>query len=325
MTNLQRTLRIAILAIALGPGLVRAQVGTVRVRENLRAQPNGEVIGVAEPGLSLTSVGRRDRWMEVYVEGWVWMRSLQTVNVEGHDLVVSASEGENLRAGPAEAIVGRLARGTLLDEQERAPGWIRVQRRAWIWAASVDAGQMADEPGPAASAAGGLAPSGPASISSGISRVGGVGAAILAAPGGDTLAVAGPGAELQVLTRQGSWARVRMEGWTWLPPADSVSDMTVVLVTPDQLAADPERYRGRLVSWELQFLSVEQAERIRTDFFEGEPFLLIRHAGGGYVYVALTADRLAEAGTLLPLERITVVGRVRAPTSLRSRAVPSST
>ena len=108
---------------------------------------------------------------------------------------------------------------------------------------------------------------------------------------------------------------MRVEGWAWLPELDSLADTVVVQLDPAALAADPEGNRGRVVSWEVQFLSIERAEAIRTDFFEGEPFLLTRHSGGGYVYVALPPDRIPDMGTLLPLERITVVGRVRSPAS----------
>jgi hypothetical protein len=124
-----------------------------------------------------------------------------------------------------------------------------------------------------------------------------------------------PGAQMQVVARQGSWVRVRVDGWTWLPALDSAGGGAVVKVDAASLASDPESYRGRVVSWDLQYLSVEHAEKIRTDFFEGEPFLLTRHAGGGYVYVAVPPERLAEMSALLPLERVTVVGRVRTPVS----------
>jgi len=68
-----------------------------------------------------------------------------------------------------------------------------------------------------------------------------------------------------------------------------------------------------VVSWELQFISLERAERVRTDFFEGEPFLLTRFGGGEgpFVYVALTAERAQELRGLVPLERLRVTGRVR--------------
>ena len=326
MTSLHRAIQRGILVLALAPLPAAAQAGNVRARENLRAAPNGDVIGVVEPGLVVAPVGRRDQWLQVDVEGWVWMNSLRTTAAAGHDLVVSAAAGENLRARPSGAILGHFGRGTLLDEQERLPGWIRVRRRGWIWGPSVDSASAPQTPAPAPSrtpavgwsaapAEPSAAPARAATAASGVRTAGTAGAVILGGPSGDTLARVRPGAQLQVLAREGNWARVRVEGWTWLPAADSAADMTVVDATPAQLAADPERYRGRVVSWDLQFLSLERAERIRTEFFEGEPVLLTRHAGGGYAYVALPQHLLAKTGNLLPLERITVVGRVRAPAS----------
>ena len=302
-----RVLGLVFPAFLLVPAAVAAQAATVRTRDNVRATPNGDVVAQVEPGTKLTTVGRQDRWLEVELEGWVWMRSLQVVSSGGHDLIVSAPEGENLRAQPSGGIVGRLGKGTLLDERERIPGWVRATRRGWIWAESVDVAGAATTkaaPTPAPAPPTRAAAAAPAS-----------GAAILAGPNGDTLARMRPGAQLQVLARQGSWARVRVEGWAWLPALDSAAGATVVKVDAGALAADPESFRGRVVSWDLQFLSLERAERIRTDFFEGEPFLLTRHSGGGYVYVAVPPERLAEVRTLLPLERVTVVGRMRSPAS----------
>jgi hypothetical protein len=311
MTSLHRVVR-CLLLLALVPMPVLGQAAKVRVRENFRAQPGGEVIAVVEPGLALTRAGGREGWLEVDVEGWVWMQSLQTTTAAGHDLVVTPTAGENLRDRPSGAILGKLGRGTLLDEQERVPGWVRVRRRGWIWSASVD---TASARATAAAARPAPPPATPARPPARGAAPRGAGAAILAGPGGDTIGRVGPEADLQVLAREGSWARVRVEGWVWMPPGDSAVDLTPVEAIPAQLAAEPERFRGRVVSWELQFLSLERAERIRTEFFEGEPFLLTRHPAGGYVYVAVSPDRLTEAGSLNPLERIRVVGRVRVPAS----------
>ncbi len=67
------------------------------------------------------------------------------------------------------------------------------------------------------------------------------------------------------------------------------------------------------MTWELQYISLEEAEAVRTDFFEGEPFLLCRYGGpdGPFVYVAVPPERLQEVEGLVPLERIQVFGRVR--------------
>jgi hypothetical protein len=144
----------------------------------------------------------------------------------------------------------------------------------------------------------------------------GSGAPILAAPDGDTLAVGRPDTEFQVLARQGNWARVRLEGWVWAPSGeetDSVAPGIVSGASPDEVVQTPEAYRGQVVSWELQFVSLEEAERVRTDFYEGEPFLLTRATSGDrvFVYVAIPPERLEEVQGLVPLERIQVVGRIR--------------
>lgn len=88
-------------------------------------------------------------------------------------------------------------------------------------------------------------------------------------------------------------------------------------LSPGDLAADPEAHVGRVVSWSLQFISLERAEEIRTDFRQGEPFLLTRFGGpdGPFVYVAVPPERLTEMQGLVPLERITVTGRVRTAAS----------
>jgi hypothetical protein len=84
-------------------------------------------------------------------------------------------------------------------------------------------------------------------------------------------------------------------------------------VTPDQVAGNPEAYRGRVVVWELQFVSMERADRMRSDFYEGEPFLLTRglQPSSVFVYVAVPEERVEEVEGLIPLERIRVVGRIR--------------
>lgn len=253
------------------------------------------------------------------MEGWVWARSLQSTDRDGFNLVVSEAQGENLRDAPSGEILGRLGRGTLLTEVDRRPGWIRVRRQVWIWAESVvetsvasgearaaepETPRAAPEPGPAARR--------PVGVVTAQSQ----GAALLAAPSGDTLARTAPGADLQVLSREGNWARVRLEGWTWLPqPADEEGpeDVSPDAVTPADLMANPTAYRGRVISWRLQYISLERAEKVRTDFFEGEPFLLTRFGGadGPFVYVALPGDRAEELEGLVPLETLEVTGRVR--------------
>lgn len=292
---------------------------SVAAEENFRRDPNGTVLGRLNPGASLIGVSREGGWVEVDLEGWIWLASVEVDTTGELDLAVSVSGGENLRDAPRGSIVGRLREGALLEELERSAQWARVRRRGWIWSASVE-----ERAGVAGSTSpGARPPTGtadrppPSSAPAGYARVGALGSPILTAPDGDTLAVVEPMGEVQIVSREGSWARVRVEGWMWTPPSDASAgtEPTVesAALVPADLDADPDAHVGRVVSWTLQFISLEQAEAVRTDFFEGEPFLLARFGGpeGPFVYVAVPPERLAEVQGLVPLERIAVTGRIR--------------
>ena len=321
---LHRPLLLAggLLAATAAPGASQ-DVVTLRVEENFRREPNGVVLARLGEGASLRVLGTEGNWTQVEVEGWVWLRSLQRSDDPDFDLVVSELDGENLRAGPSGSILGVLEEGALLEELGRDPAWARVARVGWIWSASLTSPVRAESealPTPVATPSASDVPSGPAARTPGNFTQTGGGGPILTAPDGDTLGMIGPSGDVQVLAREGSWARVRLEGWMWMPdsPTEVAADETAdsepgEVVDPDALTADPTRYAGRVVAWTIQFISLERAEAVRTDFFEGEPFLLARfgNAEGPFVYVAVPTDRLSEVEGLVPLETLAVTGRVR--------------
>ncbi|HUF76535.1 MAG TPA: hypothetical protein VMM35_09670 [Longimicrobiales bacterium] len=318
----------AVLAVALlaSPTDVSGQAtASVRSDENFRREPNGVILGRLAAGTRLSVLERSGNWIQADVEGWVWLSSLQASETE-FDLVVSVAGGENLRSGPSGTVVGRLEEGTLLEELGREPGWAHVRRRGWIWSASVEEATAAapaptDRTLPAAATgvagrgAAGAAP--PARRPEGFATVGPGGAPILTSPDGDTLAHARPTSDLQIVAREGNWARVRLEGWVWMPASGSADapapTEAPAALEPEDLTREPAAHVGRVVSWALQFISLERAEEIRTDFRQGEPFLLTRFGGpeGPFVYVAVPQERLADMQGLVPLERISVTARVR--------------
>ena len=323
---------VALAAPAAPGGDLAAQTVEVAVeQENLRQEPMGKRLATVNRGTRLRVVGRDGRWRQVVLEGWIWTPSVASTDRGGHDLVVSADGGENLRSEPsARATVrARLLEGFLLTRLEESGDWTRVRRTAWMWAPSlraVDGGGAAEpEEGPAADRdrdEGGGAEGRAATPSDGGGEAGddhrvveGGPARIHVSPDGDTIAVAGPGTDLAVLGRQGEWIRVRLDGWVRasdLVPPDSASAAREL--TPEQLRAHPDRYRGRRVRWTVQFVSLERAEAARTDFYEGEPFLLARPAvgeGTGFVYLAVPPEMLPRAERLRPLQEIHVLGRVR--------------
>lgn len=296
-----------VLLLGLAGPLAAQESAVVRVEENIRAEPNGQIIARAMPGLTLAVEGREDRWIEVTLEGWVWLASLRSRSGGSYDLTVSEAEGENLREEPRGRILARLDASTLLQEEERIPGWARVRRTAWIWGPSV----TVSSPPPAPAAA---TPPPPAPESRWLPG-GPRGRPVLSAPDGDTLARSAPGVEMRMVAREGNWVRVQLDGWVWSPEGgDSIAGPAPAgEATVEAVVSQPDRYRGRVVSWTLQFIALERAERVRTDFFEGEPYLLTRAGGadGTFVYVAVPPERLADVQGLTPLERVRVVGRVR--------------
>ncbi len=317
--------------VAPGAGL-GAQIAEVSQEEYVRAEPDGTVLGRVEVGSRLPVVREEGDWAQVRLAGWVWTRSLQIRDEGAFDLVVSEPGGENLREEPQERILARLETGTLLEEVERIPGWVRVNREAWVWgpALSMDeevAGEAeVDEPeeeGPALPAVEEEAPEpedeGPVVEEGDWTRVEGSRVPLLLQPDGDTLGRAEPDAQLQVLEQEGNWARVRMEGWIWLPdlahqgPGEGDDGAVLQGVTAEEIAEDPEGFQGRMVELPLQFISLERAEPVRTDFYEGEPFLLTRSMEGArlFVYVAVPSERAEELEALSPLEEIRVLARVR--------------
>jgi len=329
MSLLRIVLTSALLIATIAGSADRAAGQSVRVsvpEENFRKEPRvtaSNRLATVFEGAVLEVESRQGRWVRATLEGWIWSASVSETDRDGFDLIVSNPGGENLREAPQGDArrVARLLRGMLVDRIERRGSWTRVRRSAWVWSESVvEAG------GAAPAAAGGerAVPAEPVPSDDPPARppqlpdrilIAGDAVPLHVSPSGDTLASLRREADLQVLARQGSWARVRLEGWVWVPstlPPDSAVDGGSAL-SPADVRANPDQFRGRQVRWRLQFVSVEEAEPARTDFYEGEPFILARATEGeqGFVYVAVPPELLAEVSALRPLQVIDVLGRVR--------------
>jgi hypothetical protein len=312
-----------VMAVGLGSPAAAQSVRVSVPEENFRKEPrvtSSNRLATVFEGALLTVDGRQGRWIRGRLEGWIWSASVESTDRDGFDLVVSSPGGENLRESPAGDArrVGRLLRGMLLHRVEQRGSWARVRRTAWIWAEStVETDAAPTEPAPPASAT----PDAVEADDDGTPEraelpehivVTGSDVQLRVSPDGEPLALLRLDSDLEVLARQGSWARVRLEGWVWVPstlPADSA----IGVLTPADVSANPDQYRGRQVRWRLQYVSLQSAEPARTDFFEGEPFLLARVPEGdqGFVYVAVPPELLTEVERLRPLQLIEVHGRVR--------------
>ena len=308
-----------------------AQTAELVEEENIRAEPNGALLGTLQAGVQLPVVAQDDEWVQVALEGWVWTASLQVRQDPELNLVVSETGGENLREEPQGTVLGRLEQGTFLREEERIPGWIRIRRDVWLWSPSLEltgAEEPVEEVGPPEEDSPSVEAA-PAPPEGGAEEFPAVDEWVRAPsgalplylqPDGDSVARVHPEVQLRVLDREGNWGRVQLEGWIWLPDVDTEATEgggVIRDVSPDEIPSDPDRFQGRLVELGLQFISLERAERVRTEFYEGEPFLLTRAEDGSriFVYLAVPPDRLEEVEGLTPLESLRVVARVRAPAS----------
>ncbi len=322
------------LAVLTAVPAARGQTVVVAIpQENIRQPPQGatpgKLLGTVYEGTPLAVVGRRAQWRQVTLEGWIWSESVRTTARDGFDLVVAKRGGENLRALPNGPVLGRLLQGFLLERIGQQGGWTRVRRTAWIWGPSLGAPppesapetqtptaepQVAAEVDPGAPVSDRSTAADRSSTSSDRLAVPEGGAYLLVSPDGDTLGHLEPGADLRVLARQGTWARVRLDAWVWTPSflTEEEQASTQHLGASD-LRANPEAYNGRTVQWEVQFVSMEQADAVRTDFYEGEHFILARapDASDGFVYLAVPPELVPVAAEFRPLQTIRVLARVR--------------
>lgn len=314
---------LLLLAFASTPGLAQSVSLSVAVeRENFRAQPQGEVVAELLEDTPLVQVAREGAWRQATLSGWIWAPSVENQGRPGR-LVVTADDGENLRAQPNGTRLARVSRGAVLTELDRQGQWVRVERTAWVWGASVSEAAtpattpVAAQPRPVGRSAGD-APPRPDSLAVRTKewlRAGPGGNALLGTPDGDTLGRVQRETAMEVLAREGNWTRVRLEGWIWEPSAATAADSGRVLreLPPATIVASPEQFRGRIVEWQVQFIALETAERIRSDFYEGEPFMLARGPGDDatFVYVAVPPEMVEQVRQLTPLARVTILARIR--------------
>lgn len=137
--------------------------------------------------------------------------------------------------------------------------------------------------------------------------------ALRAAPEATPLGQLRNGAAVEVLARDRGWVRVRTEGWVRegdLIPADTT--LRTSLSAAD-LRADPERVRGKMVQWTVQFLALQTADPLRQGMADQEPYMLVRGPGNenAIVYLVIPPSIMNSARSLQPLSRITVTARVR--------------
>ncbi|MGI8618266.1 MAG: hypothetical protein ACR2L6_04140 [Gemmatimonadaceae bacterium] len=138
-------------------------------------------------------------------------------------------------------------------------------------------------------------------------------AVLRAWPAGKPIARADTGVRLEVLARDRNWLRVRIDGWvlaTDVVPADSGG---LTRMSAADLRADSAGARGKLVRWEVEFVSLHTADPLRKGLVDGEPYMLVQGPGDerSLLYVAVPPSLIGMARAVPPLARLTIVARVR--------------
>lgn len=313
---------VSIFAVCFFASAVSARAQTVQVivpEENFRKEPrasSGNRLATLLLGASVHVTENRGRWIRGSVEGWIWSESVETTDRDGFDLIVSKPGGENLREEP-EGSARRLAilmRGMLLDSLETRGLWTRVGREAWIWSESTIPieGQVVQTVDPVGEAPVETQRPSPTPLSDRL-VVGSDTVVMLWSPDGDTTAVLRRGTDLTILARQAGWTRVRVEGWVWEPSTLPPDSMAGEALSIDALKSNPQQFRGRRVEWTVQFVALKQAEALRTDFYEGELYILARPPDGsrGILYVAVPPELAPAVQKVRALQIIDIVARVR--------------
>jgi len=305
-----------------------------RDNEAFLVEPGGARLGRLARGAPFVSGGARAGFTALTIEGWVWKESLRAEARDGHTLRVTKAGEENLRNWPNGTIVARLVSGALLDEVARRGGWVHVRRSGWV----ATAGLLVAGPAPAA------APQRPRAATPAPRAAVVAPEAAAAAPSpaaAETTATAqdvdprlavtrtrialhrGPGASpagsleadmpVRITARAGEWVRVETQGWVRERDLRPAGNTALNNVTAAELRTHPERFKGRLIRWTIQFIALQTADDLRPDFTAGERYILARGPAPEYAfaYVVVPAEKAADVVRIAPLASITIIARVR--------------
>jgi hypothetical protein len=84
------------------------------VDTRLLKEPDGIALVSLPAGTTVSTKRARGAWQEIEVDGWVFSQSIKPSRRDGYDLIVTKSEGENIRREPNGEIMARARSGTLL-------------------------------------------------------------------------------------------------------------------------------------------------------------------------------------------------------------------
>jgi hypothetical protein len=265
----------------------------------------------------------RNEWIQVTLEGWIFATSVGKSDRADFDFLVTRSPNENLRAAPAGPLVAELAQGFGL-KRATAPDssgrWVHVMREGWVQRtalaplADVVSTRTADTTRDTSATQG--APTSPIPTPNPIdsTRAQPVRMTTLyRAPDGPEAGTIATETPLRVLSRNGEWTRVQFEGWVKGGDLQAAPAGVQVGVTAAELRAEPQRYAGQALKWNLEFIAIQKADELRPDIPNGASYVLARGPlpERGFVYIIVPDAKLPPFRALTPLATMTTIVRVR--------------
>ncbi|HLZ44323.1 MAG TPA: SH3 domain-containing protein [Gemmatimonadales bacterium] len=288
----------------------------------------GRRIARLAKGTLLTGGDTRDDWIRVTLEGWIFATSVTRSAKPDYDFIVTKTPNENLRAAPAGPLVAELAQGFGLKRAtpDSSGRWLHVTRDGWVQrralepvAGVVSTRTAADTAGGGDTTQTGQTPAprvGPDSAKVDSTRAQPTRmttfyrAPDVSSPEAGTIATDTP---LRILSRNGEWTRVQFEGWVKGADLQAAPAGVLVGVTAAELRAEPQRYAGQTLRWNLEFIAIQKADELRPDIPTGATYVLARGPlpERGFVYVIVPDNKLPTFRALTPLAPIQIIARVR--------------
>jgi hypothetical protein len=326
--------------------IVASAQTTVKMNTQLRATPDGVLLATVREGATVARGKASGEWTRVTLEGYVYKTG---IGGERDTFRISAaSDGVLLRASasPKGTKLASMKEGMGLVRVGRRGDWLEVRRTAWVKTSALgkqsegtvasakrDAGSKSSAPAASASSssrdAGGASDDatttshGDVDSVSDSTRAPGDAAAttmvaerkteLRGAPGGGRVAALDSSARVAVLARERGWTLVRVEGW--VPDSTLIPEGGTMLtaISAADLRAQPDRYTGQTVRWEVQKIALQTADPLRRGLAPDEPYLLARGPGEEHslLYLAVPRSLVEQARRIEPLARIMVTARVR--------------
>lgn len=308
------------LAVSQGAGRYRVTVDNAWFYQDIA----GHRIARLARGAVLSGGATRNDWIQVRLEGWIFSTSIGPSAKPDFDLVVTRTPHENLRAAPAGPQVAELALGFGLKRAtpDSTGRWVHVTRDGWVQRsalapmADVVATRTADTTRDTSTGPGGptTPPRGGDTARVDSTRAQPVRMTTLyRAPDGPEAGTVATDTPLRVLSRNGEWTRVQFEGWVKGGDLQAAPAGVLVGVTAAELRAEPQRYVGQVLRWNLEFIAIQKADEMRPDIPSGASYVLARgpRPERGFVYVVVPENKLPAFRALTPLATMQITARVR--------------